>query len=140
MRKIKKNFLRLVVILSLVLVTVGLAVLSAKIITTGAEIWRYNDNIRFYNESPVKSDAFTEWVEGEYAARDAMYNSEDLIVRMYSNSWFGIKIASFGLAVAFYPMAVLFWVCFIRESYVIMRKKYLRSKLRSRGDRKKKNI
>ena len=123
-----KKFMRIVIIiltfLALVFGTIEIARMSNKIIVTSAKLVILNDNAQFYNEQPRKTDAMTESYLENDALRQEIYNSEDDLVRIFSNQHALVKAVILLLAVAMYPLLILVW---IRQIYMVTYKfrKYL---------------
>lgn len=60
--------------------------LSAKLVWTCAKLAIINDNIQFYNEAERKTDEMTMEAEELFEFREKeFYNSEDFLVRTFSN-------------------------------------------------------
>ena len=123
-----KKFMRIVIIiltfLALVFGTIEIARMSNKIIVTSAKLVILNDNAQFYNEQPRKTDAMTESYLENDALRQEIYNSEDDLVRIFSNQHALVKAVILLLALAMYPLLLLVW---IRQIYMVTYKfrKYL---------------
>ena len=123
-----KKFMRIVIIiltfLALVFGTIEIARMSNKIIGTSAKLVILNDNAQFYNEQPRKTDAMTESYLENDALRQEIYNSEDDLVRIFSNQHALVKAVILLLALAMYPLLLLVW---IRQIYMVTYKfrKYL---------------
>lgn len=123
-----KKFMRIVIIiltfLALVFGTIEIARMSNKIIVTSAKLVILNDNAQFYNEQPRKTNAMTESYLENDALRQEIYNSEDDLVRIFSNQHALVKAVILLLAVAMYPLLILVW---IRQIYMVTYKfrKYL---------------
>ena len=98
--------------------------ISNKIIVTSAKLVILNDNAQFYNEQPRKTDAMTESYLENDALRQEIYNSEDDLVRIFSNQHALVKAVILLLALAMYPLLLLVW---IRQIYMVTYKfrKYL---------------
>lgn len=110
--------------LALVFGTIEIARMSNKIIVTSAKLVILNDNAQFYNEQPRKTNAMTESYLENDALRQEIYNSEDDLVRIFSNQHALVKAVILLLAVAMYPLLILVW---IRQIYMVTYKfrKYL---------------
>lgn len=111
---------KVVKILTFFCVLVGCLVLwrdSLKLLKTATELCIINDNIAVYNEQYRKTDVMTAEVKKLFEEREEkFYNSDDIVVRIYSNSCSFLKlffiIVSLGLVVLM-PI-VLVWniICF----------------------------
>ena len=115
-----KNLKKLVKILTFFCVLVGCVVLwrdSLKLLKTATELCIINDNIAVYNEQYYKTDDMTKHAKELYKEREEkFYNSDDIVVRIYSNSYGFIKLFFIVVALAFVVLMpiVLVWniICF----------------------------
>lgn len=86
-----------VTIVTLVFVLLGVVKaeqICYKIAKTGASLMVLNDNAQFYNEQARKTDAMTDTFEAERKERnEKFYQSEDLLIRVYSNLPALVKLA-----------------------------------------------
>lgn len=65
--------------------TVGLYAQMGRITLTGVQLMVLNDNVRFYNGQSRKTDAMTNAIAQDFQAREAIYNSDDNVIRIYAN-------------------------------------------------------
>ena len=120
----------MVILLTLFTLLVGsITILKAnvKIIDTASELIALNDNIRFYNEQARKTDEMTEDYMRYDAARKELYNSEDTVVHMYSNSHALIKI--FLLILALLSFVIVPYVFLYNLVHMVRRLKKYRRKI-----------
>lgn len=113
-KQLEVDFLNLAVtivtLLSLILGAVVIVQGSWKIAGTGLKLWGLNSKIQYYNESPRKTDEWTEECEQHFEERRQIYNSDDPVIRTFSTLptipkgivW----ILSIGM-ILFTPLAVL---------------------------------
>lgn len=98
-----------------VLVILGLIVYicnSVKIYKTALQLFVLNDNIRYYQEQSIKTDSMTNEVQIDIEIRENdFYNSNDHIIRWFSNLYGLIKV--FVLAID-----VVFGVYAVKESFL----------------------
>lgn len=124
MKKFMRAMIMILTFLALVFGTIEIARMSNKIIGTSAKLVILNDNAQFYNEQPRKTNAMTESYLENDALRQEIYNSEDDLVRIFSNQHALVKAVILLLALAMYPLLLLVW---IRQIYMVTYKfrKYL---------------
>lgn len=88
-----------------------LKVVCPKVIYTGCSLIVLHDNTDFYNEQSRKTDAMTSEQEKENQERnDNFYQSEDSIIRTYSNMNAFFKIVLLFLALFAYLLIPLMWI------------------------------
>ena len=108
-----KNFKRLLMGLCTLFIllygTVGLVKTCNKIMITTAKFIVIRDNASYYNEQHVKTNELDEMYECNNSMRQALYNSEDLIVRLFSNAPLMIKLVIVILTISMYVCIILFW-------------------------------
>lgn len=106
---VKDRFEELVVVLVLIFVALEVISVGLKLIATGTELFLYTIQVDDYNSNPVKTDQMTEVINKVNMRREALYNSDDLIVRYFSKSYWVIKIFIIGLVVgSYYFIGALF--------------------------------
>ena len=108
--KAKRTIAIIMVILALAVGSIELLRISGIVIKTGADLIALYDSACFYNEQIRKTDAMTEDYIENQKLREQIYNSEDIIVRTYSNLWTLLKIAGLFLAFASYPLVLYMWL------------------------------
>ena len=98
-----------------VMVILGLIVYicnSVKIYKTALELSVLNDNIRYYQEQSIKTDSMTNEVQIDIEIRENdFYNSNDHIIRWFSNLYGLIKV--FVLAID-----VVFGIYAVKDSFI----------------------
>ena len=98
-----------------VMVILGLIVYicnSVKIYKTALQLFVLNDNIRYYQEQSIKTDSMTNEVQIDIEIRENdFYNSNDHIIRWFSNLYGLIKV--FVLAID-----VVFGIYAVKESFL----------------------
>lgn len=119
---------RLLTVLVLIVGTFGTLEVCGKVVETGANLIVLNDNASYYNEQYFKTDEMTRAYERNQAKRMELYNSEDPIIRGYSNMWALPKLLCFFLAIAMYPGVCLVWIYVILNIYFKMLKKLKQQK------------
>ena len=98
-----------------VLVILGLIVYicnSVKIYKTALELSVLNDNIRYYEEQPIKTNEMTIEAQKDIEIRENnFYNSNDPVIRWFSNLYGFFKV----LVLAF---DVVFGIYAVKESFL----------------------
>lgn len=122
---------RLLTVLVLIVGTIGTLELSGKIVETGLSLAVLNDNASYYNQQYRKTDEMTRAYEQNQEQRMEFYNSEDPIIRGYSNMWTLPKIICLFLAIAMYPGVGLVWLYVILNIFFKLEKKLKRRKRRN---------
>jgi len=88
-----------------VMVILGLIVYicnSVKINKTAGELFVLNDNIRFYEEHPIKTNEMTAQAERDSEIRENdFYNSNDPVIRWFSNLYGLIKLVVLAVDLVF---------------------------------------
>lgn len=109
---------------------------SCKIVQTGVHLMILNDNAQYYNDNVRKTDGMTEEYLENNEMRQEIYNSEDAVIRVFSNLPTLIKLFVWILAiiaVPFVPFVLL--VNIVRQIFRIKR----RCKQRRRRTRREVN-
>lgn len=123
MQKILRAIIALMTFVALLLGTGVIITASNKIIGTSAKLIALHDNASFYNEQVIKTDDMTEGYLENHNERLEIYNSEDVVVRTFSNQNFFVKTAILFVALAMYPVMLLVWVSQISNCvYKVKRK------------------
>lgn len=116
LRLIAEHLVAILILCSMIHSTVVLFTeVNGKILSTVGDLIVLNDNIRFYNESPIKTDESTEKCQEYMDARRALYNSPDFIVRSVATKPALVKILIALVVLASYPAAILL------DGYLILR-------------------
>lgn len=88
---------------------------SIKICETAVKLAIINDNVRLYNEQPFKSDKMTaEYNELKNLRNEEFYNSEDDLVKFFSNAHLLFKLILIVISVVLMfvtPIAVIIQFC-----------------------------
>ncbi len=84
LRAICKTATTIVAILVLIVGNFVIPKECQKITKTCANLIVLNDNIQFYNDSPVKTDAMTAEAKYWMSERQKIYDSQDSVIRTYS--------------------------------------------------------
>ncbi len=130
MKKEAQGILKIFIICSLLMGIVLLETIALKVLKTAGDLAILNDNARFYNEQSVKTDRMTrEFLKNE-AERQKIYNSDDSVVRLYSNSHAIIKFMVLivaGMVVVVVPLSVgyLLFLSFVDRRQVKTKKEQL---------------
>lgn len=127
------SIVTIVALACLVLGTFSAVQECCKIAMTGAKLIVLNDNARFYNEQPRKTDDMTAEYNANEAKRQAIYNSEDTVIRVFSNLPTLTKLLAWILAIVAIPgipCAVILHIV-RRVNAIIQRRKTRRRKMQS---------
>ena len=92
MNKSKKFRIENLILLTLVVVSIVVLCISAKITFLSIDMFILRDNANFYNESVVKTDESADYYNDNDAKRQEIYNSDDALVRGFSNSNTAVKL------------------------------------------------
>lgn len=130
MKKEAQGILKIFIICSLLVGIVSLEMIALKVLKTAGDLAILNDNARFYNEQSVKTDRMTQEFLKNEAERQKIYNSDDSVVRIYSNSHAIIKfmvLIVVGMVVVVVPLSVgyLLFLSFIDRRQVKTKKEQL---------------
>ncbi len=129
----------LLTILILVVGTISTFQICSTVIRTGASLIVLRDNASYYNEQSRKTDEMTDAYNRNHEERQKFYNSEDPIIRGYSNSGTFAKILYLFLAIAMFPGLALVWIYVIFNVYWELERKLKRRKrarIKSNNQRK----
>ena len=100
--KMEKIITEFFVIMILLIGVVQIELILVKIPKTAGELFAINDSIRFYNEYPRKTDAWTAEIEKLLELRrEKYYNSDDFVVRTYSNANIVLKVLAIPVVLIF---------------------------------------
>lgn len=128
MQKILRAIIALMTFVALLLGTGVIITASNKIIGTSAKLIALHDNASFYNEQVIKTDDMTEGYLENHNERLEIYNSEDVVVRTFSNQNFIVKTAILFVALAMYPVMLLVWIFQAKTCIYRVRRKVKRYK------------
>lgn len=135
----KNNKSNILATIILIVLTITLTCIATKIISTSIELAIIKTNIEDYNQTAIKTDKRTEEIRDEFERREEIYQSDDIIVRIFSNQHISIKILIFLLANFYY-----FWlvnIIKVRIEKIQKRKKAIQSrKSKEKVQRKYKNF
>lgn len=113
----KKKTIRIMVkiltILTLVMGTITILQTNAKIISTSAKLLSMNDSAQFYNEQVRKTDKMTDEYNEMDAERKQIYNSNDVVIRVFSNRNACIKLVVLLWAIVSFPIFGYMWLLLI---------------------------
>lgn len=105
-----KETMKIFGILTLVIGTIILSNVSIEVIKTSVLLSNYTGYISDYNQTPVKTDAMTkEYVEVN-ELREAIYNSDNVVVRTFSTQHTLVKMVGLVAAIAYIPVISLVWM------------------------------
>ena len=114
-------------ILAIILVVAGgitVETTSLKVAKTAVSLYVISDNIDYYNSLYIKTDEATREIEEQFKERrENFYESDDFVVRTYSNMFILLKLLFFLLAIAAIPVTPI--VCLIllyREIYILRKR------------------
>lgn len=113
MNKSKKFRIENLILLTLVVVSIVVLCISAKITFLGIDMYILRDNAVFYNESEYKTDEGQVTYTENDAKRQAIYHSDDALVRGFSNMSFTAKAVGWLMAVALFLGIPGMWIYFI---------------------------
>lgn len=134
-----RTLVRLLTILILVVGTISTFQICSTVIRTGASLIVLRDNASYYNEQYRKTDEMTDAYNRNHEERQKFYNSEDPIIRGYSNSGTFAKILYLFLAIAMFPGIVLVWLYVIVNIYWELKRELKQRKLKQRKRARKSN-
>ena len=110
------NFLKAILaILLLVFMSAELVNANARIIATAGTLANISMEIQDYNVSTRKTDEWTERIEQIQEERQSIYNSDDWLIRTFSNSNDLFKFAFILLAIGSYIAVIVIWIGVIIE-------------------------
>ena len=110
------NFLKAILaILLLVFMSAELFNANTRIIATAGTLANISMEIQDYNVSTRKTDEWTERIEQIQEERQSIYNSDDWLIRTFSNSNDLFKIAFILLAIGSYIAVIVIWIGVIVE-------------------------
>lgn len=107
-KAVKDRFEELILVLVLIFVALEVIIVGVKLIATGVELYGYTIQVDAYNSNPVKTDRMTEIINEVNLKREALYNSDDLIIRCFSQSNVIIKAFILGLVGCSFYMVIYF--------------------------------
>lgn len=110
------NFLKAILaILLLVFMSAELVNANTRIIATAGTLANISMEILDYNVSTRKTDEWTERIEQIQEERQSIYNSDDWLIRTFSNSNDLFKFAFILLAIGSYIAVIVIWIGVIIE-------------------------
>lgn len=110
------NFLKAILaILLLVFMSAELVNANTRIIATAGTLANISMEIQDYNVSTRKTDEWTERIEQIQEERQSIYNSDDWLIRTFSNSNDLFKFAFILLAIGSYIALIVIWIGVIIE-------------------------
>lgn len=110
------NFLKAILaILLLVFMSAELVNANTRIIATAGTLANISMEIQDYNVSKRKTDEWTERIEQIQEERQSIYNSDDWLIRTFSNSNDLFKFAFILLAIGSYIAVIVIWIGVIIE-------------------------
>lgn len=110
------NFLKAILaILLLVFMSAELVNANTRIIATAGTLANISMEIQDYNVSTRKTDEWTERIEQIQEERQSIYNSDDWLIRTFSNSNDLFKFAFILLAIGSYIAIIIVWIGVIIE-------------------------
>ena len=110
------NFLKAILaILLLVFMSAELVNANTRIIATAGTLDNISMEIQDYNVSTRKTDEWTERIEQIQEERQSIYNSDDWLIRTFSNSNDLFKFAFILLAIGSYIAIIVIWIGVIIE-------------------------
>ena len=125
----RRNLAKLITLLLMIVGTITIIKVANKITWTSFELIGYNFDTQFYNENLRKTDSMTDnYTNHVMVKRNAIYNSDDVIVKWFANLPGIIKFLGTIIAIAMYPLIMWYWLCVI----VVLTKKERRRKIRGR--------
>lgn len=110
------NFIKAILaILLLVFMSAELVNANTRIIATAGTLANISMEIQDYNVSTRKTDEWTERIEQIQEERQSIYNSDDWLIRTFSNSNDLFKFAFILLAIGSYIAVIVIWIGVIIE-------------------------
>ncbi len=128
--KRRRQLLRFLVFFSLIGGIVFLETVSCIILKTSMELLFFVYDAQQYNAQAVKTDEMTERFLESQKERQKIYNSDNVIVRVYSNANIVVKLAVLEIAFAYFlgfPYAVFAEIR--RRNKMKARRKFLKWRL-----------
>lgn len=113
-----RKIVRLLTILVLIVGTIGTLDASRKIVTAGVQLIVLRDNASYFNESSIITDGITEAYNENNEMRQEIYQSDDNLVRAFSNMNAFVKLIVFCIAILMFPGIVLMWIYVIYSIYL----------------------
>lgn len=131
--KILRYGITIVTLLVFIFGTISLIQMSNKIVVTSCNLIILRDNASFYNEQAQKTDKMTENYIQNDEKRQEIYNSQDNIIRWFSNQNTMMKIVILFLSIMLYPMILLVWIREILRTQMKITRKMKQKKRNSRN-------
>ena len=132
-----KTLVKIFTILTLAIGTIVLVQSAFEVIQTSVNLGAINDYTQMYNENPRKTDAMTEKVEMMQEHRQEIYQSEDIVVRTFSNQAFGVKVFILLVSIIYIVATPLIWIRVLYLEIVRPLKKRIKTKVNRRSSRYK---
>jgi len=119
---VSKILVKTLTILTLIIGTATILQANAEIIRTAGQLLILHDNAAYYNEQPRKTDEMTKKYLENNAERQKIYNSEDVVIRVYSNQHAALKIIILVWALASFVFIPYMWFSLIaREAEKLLK-------------------
>lgn len=134
MSKTKRYAINILVLLMLILTmasgTKTLLSTNYKIVSTASSLIVLHDNAQFYNEQYRKTDAMTEEYLKNQAERENFYQSEDSVIRFFSNQHTLVKVLILVLVVVTTLSTPVMWLFFL---FMIKRQMFPKKKRKNQS-------
>lgn len=128
MNKTTRFLVKILAILTLIIGSVTMLQANAEIIKTSGRLLVLRDNASYYNEQYRKTDAMTEEYLANNAERQKIYNSEDVVVRVFSNQNTFVKLAILVWALASFILIPYMWLVLIAREISRTTRKHRKSR------------
>ena len=107
----RRNLAKLITLLIMIVGTITIIKVANKVTWTSFELIGYNFDTQYYNEEYRKTDSMTEnYANHVMVKRNAIYNSDEAIVKWFANLPGIIKVLGTIIAVAMYPLFIWYWL------------------------------
>ena len=108
-KKVVRTLSKILTLLMLVLGTITIIESCNKIVGTTFELLVLRDNALYYNSLPIKSEKLNEEYDKNDTKRKEIYNSEDTLIRTFSNQNALVKVCICVIAILTYPLVFVAW-------------------------------
>lgn len=130
MKKAIAIVVNILTVLSIFIGSILLVETNVKIVRTAGELMTINADQQYYNESTRKTDEMTAQYEERDAERKSFYNSDDIVIRVFSNQNAPLKIVILLVSLLMIPAIPLMWVYHILRNITRIKKRAARARER----------
>lgn len=115
MNKQIRKLVNILTILTLIIGSITILQTNGKIFRTSVQLFILRDNASFYNEQYRKTDTMTDEYLKNDLDRKAIYNSEDIVIRKFSNQNWAIKLVLLIWSSASFVLIPYMWIFHIAQ-------------------------